>query len=248
MKPSLLALCAAHFVGNALLLWLGYAWLGIPESTTAHLLLSIFVVLLFACSALWLHGTAFVYFSSHSARKLRSAASLALRHLSALLTLAILAVILYGLLNLITGALGQPAFCLASWLTLNLRKPVSPAFVLALFQGIAWLVGWLFLPALLLPVAAAVSIQGFQGLRTFARKPNLLRSLKICALVLGGIWLPMKLLAWIPQMPNFGAEMASFLLRAAVSYLLFVSFLLLLARITSAGTPSLTQRTSSAVP
>ena len=38
----------------------------------------------------------------------------------------------------------------------------------------------------------------------------------IFVLLLCALWLPMKLLEWIPAMPNFGAEMASFLVRGAL--------------------------------
>ena len=248
MKSSLTVLCAFHFVGNALLLWLGYSWLGIPESNTPHLLLSLFVVLLFSGCVLWLHGTSFAFFAGVPARRLRSAAAVALRHLPALLILAAFAVFLYALLALLTEALAQPAFRLASWLTLTLRRPIPPPRVLAFFRAFTWVIAWLLLPAIFLPVAAQVSINGFGGFRSFARRLNLVRSLKICALVLAGLWLPLKLLAWIPRMPNFGLEMTSFLLRAAVSYLLFVGLLLLLERVTSAGTPFRSQRNNSAVP
>ena len=247
MKSSLMILCVLHLIGDALILWLGYAWLSIPESNAAHLLWSLFVVLLFACSALWLHGTALAYFSGTESTFRRSGAA-ALRHLPALVVLAIVAIVVYWLVNVANNALANPAFSLASWLTMTFRKPVSPPSVLAVFHAIIWLIEWLILPALFAPVAAAVAINGFAGFGKFAARPRLWRSLAIFVLLLCALWLPMKLLEWIPVMPNFGAEMASFLVRGGIAYLLFAGFLLVLERVTSSGMPSLTQRNSAAVP
>ncbi|HEX6546536.1 MAG TPA: hypothetical protein VF023_09535 [Bryobacteraceae bacterium] len=247
MKSSLTILCALHLIGDALILWLGYAWLSIPESNTTHLLWSLFVVLLFACSALWLHGTALAYFSGTESTFRRSGAA-ALRHLPALVVLAIVALVVYWLVNLVNGALGNPAFSLASSLTMTFRKPVSPPSVLAVFHAIIWLIEWLVLPALFAPVAAAVAINGFSGFRKFAVRPRLWRSLAIFVLVLCVLRLPMKLLEWIPAMPNFGAEMASFLVRGGIAYLLFAGFLLVLERVISSGMPSFTHRNNTAVP
>jgi hypothetical protein len=55
-------LAIIHLVGNALILWLGYYWLGISESDGAHLAWSALVLVLFVVSALWLHGTALAMF------------------------------------------------------------------------------------------------------------------------------------------------------------------------------------------
>lgn len=247
MKSSLTILCILHLIGDALILWLGYAWLSIPESNTTHLLWSLFVVLLFACSALWLHGTALAHFSGTESTFRRAAAS-ALRHLPALVVLAIVALVVYWLVNLANSALGNPAFSLASWLTMTFRKPVSPPSVLAVFHAIIWLIEWLILPALFAPVAAAIAISGFAGFRKFGARPRLWRSIAIFVLLFCALWLPMKLLEWIPVMPNFSAEMASFLVRGGIAYLLFAGFLLMLERVTSSGMPSFTQRNSAAVP
>jgi hypothetical protein len=248
VKTPLTVLLSFHLLGNALLLWLGYTWLGIPESNTAHLLLSVAALLVFICATLWLHGTAFVYFSRETGRGLRQATVAALRHLPALAALAGLAVLLYAALMWANGMLDAPAFRVASWLTLTIRKPVPPARVLLIFQALVWLLRWLLLPALLIPPAAAISANGFAGFKRFARRWELLRSLKVFALVLGAVWVPLKLLAWVPKMPNFSAEMASLLVRAAAAYLLSAGLLLVLERIASAGSPSLSHRSSSAVP
>jgi hypothetical protein len=247
VKSSLIILCVFHLIGDALILWLGYAWLSVPESNTAHLLWSLFIVLLFGCSALWLHGTALVYFSGAEST-FRHSASSALRHLPGLIVLAVAGLIVYWVVNLVDGTLGDPAFSLASWLTMTFRKPVSPLKVLAVFHTIVWLMEWLVLPALFAPVAAAIATSGFAGFRKFATRPRLWPSFAIFVLLLCALWLPMKLLEWIPTMPNFSAEMASFLVRGGIAYLLFAGSLLAFERVTSSGMPSFTHRNNAAVP
>ena len=58
MNRPAFGLVIAHLVGNALLLYVGYRWLGMSESDGPHLLASISALLLFVFGALWLHGTA----------------------------------------------------------------------------------------------------------------------------------------------------------------------------------------------
>ncbi len=248
MKPSLAVLCGLHLIGDALILWLGYAWLSVPESNSAHLLVSLAMIAGFICSALWLHGTALVFFNRATQPGLRRAAGTALRHLPALILLAGIVVLLYALLDWANAHLGAPAFRLASWLTLTIRKPVSPARVLASFHAVVWLVRWWVLPAWLVPVAAAVALENWVGFGCLGQRHRISQFLKLFVLIAAGIWVPLKLLAWIPRMPNFGAEMASFVLRGGIAYLLFVLLLLALERIASEGMPSFNQRNNSAVP
>ena len=52
-------LIAIHLAGNALLLWLGYYWLGLGESRAATLAWSAAIALVIVAGACWLHGAAF---------------------------------------------------------------------------------------------------------------------------------------------------------------------------------------------
>ncbi len=248
MRSARTGLCALHLVGDAFLLWLGYRWLSIPESDAGHLAFSACVIVLFVCGALWLHGTGWAFFSGTSGHRLGRGAGAALAHIPALFLLALLSVGLYAGVNWIDARLGNPSFQLASWLTMTIRKPIAPGSVLAVFQGIVWLVRWLILPAVLVPAAARVSVSGLRGLPGLVSIPRFVVAVKIFVLLLGAIWVPMRIMAWVPKMPNFAAEMASFLMRGALAYLLFAGLLLVLERATAAGNPALTQRSNSAMP
>jgi hypothetical protein len=248
MNKSTTTLCALHLAGDALILWLGYTWLGMGESDTGRLALSAMILALFGCSAVWLHGTAFVHFDGAAGSSLRRAGGVALRHLPPLLLLAVLACVVYALLTWLYGSLGRPAFVIGSYLTMLFRRPVPPARVLDTFHVLIWLLRWLVVPALLVPVAARIAVAGWRGFRFSPQSKRALYWMQVCLLLLGAVWLPMKLLAWIPGMPNFGAEMASFLIRLAVAYLLFACVLLTLEWRTAGGRPLLTQPRTSSTP
>ncbi len=92
MTRSALPLAILHLVGNALILWLGYYWLGLPESDGAHLAWSALVVLAFVLSALWLHGIGFAVFHREAGFTFVSAARRVSANLMPLLVLALIAI------------------------------------------------------------------------------------------------------------------------------------------------------------
>ena len=239
MIRSTLPLAIAHLIGNALILWLGYYWLGIAESDGAHLAWSAIVLFVSVLAALWLHGTAFAVFGKSEERRFGPAARKAASNLFPLFVLAICAILLYWALAQIYNKFAHNAFVIASYLTLHLRKPVSPARVLAWYHTLIWILRWVALPALLLPLVASSARDGWRGYRwaSLRRSRNALYWIEVCAFLLLAIWVPLKLLHWVPKLPAFDAQMASFFARLALGYLLFVAALLSLEFFTSAGKP-----------
>jgi hypothetical protein len=220
-----------HLIGNALLLWLGYMWLGMTEADRPHLAGSAAVLLAFGLGALWLHATALAFFGGDSA-----AASTALRRLPRLFALAVVVALIYGLLLYYYGAFDHIAFTIGSFATMTLRRPVPPARVLACFHACIWLLRWVVVPALALPLAARIVSK---------TSPRLLRRwpywLAVGALLLCAFWVPLRLLDWIPKANGFGMQTASFAVRIGFGYLLFVAALLTLEFFTSAGRPRSSQ-------
>jgi hypothetical protein len=248
MNRNLATLGALHLAGNALILWLGYAWLGMGESNTLGLLFSAFVILFFACSAAWLHGLAMIHFDGSAGSSLRRASRIALRHIPPLLVLVFIACVVYALLGWVYGSLGGLAFTIGSYLTMLFRKPVAPQKILAIFHALIWILRWLVVPALLVPAVAHVAVRGWPGFRISQQSKRARYWLQMFLLLLAAVWFPIKLLAWIPGMPNFAAEMASFLIRLAVAYLLFAGLLLVLEWRTAGGRPVVTQPSTSSTP
>lgn len=244
-RPTL-TLTAAHLAGNALLLWLGYYWLGLGESRTITLLWSFLVALAGASLACLLHGAAFVYFEVYD---LRSAWRTAFRHLLSLLAAALAVVLVYSLVSRWAENSGEPAFKIASWLTLKLRKPVKPATILRIFSVVTWLFRWVILPVLLVPVMAGTASMGWRGFSRFGRLAGKrLYWFQVPILLLAAFWVPFKLMGWVPETGAFAMEIVSFTVRLLLAYLLFVGSCLLLEFFTSAGKPVLTQAKTAVSP
>lgn len=242
MSRTTRKLLLLHLVANALLLWLGYEWLGVGESTLLRLLWSAVDALLILALSCWLHGATFAYFRDGVPPGINGAFRLALRNLPPLLVVALAVLLLYGWLEWWQGYSVTPAAKLSSWLTLRLRKPVAPASVLQFFNAMLWMVRWVLLPVELLPLFSGVSARGWHGFNEFGwRRHSRLYRLEAPVLLLAGIWLPLRLMAWVPRAGSFGMEMASFSLRLLVGYLLFVAAALLLAFLTSRGRPAASQ-------
>lgn len=192
-------LVLAHLAGNALLLWLGYYWLGLGESRAAAVAWSAAVALFIVAGACWLHGSAY-------ARSFR----IALRNLPWTVIVAGLALTAYALL---------PS---GKWW---------------------WVARWIALPLVFAPLFAGAAAHGWRAHRGFSR-----RAIVAPALVFAGVWVPLRLLTWTPRFSSFAMEMTSFVARAIVAYLLFLAASLLLARITSAGSPRFSQSKIASLP
>jgi hypothetical protein len=238
---SRVLLFVLHLVGNALLLWLGYAWLGMGESDRVHLVTSLLTFLLFVSGAAWLHGSSFAFFSG---LPLGAAFRRAARHLLPLLVLSLVAWGIYAVTAVISEHWGYSAYALGSFSTMATKRPVSPSLVQRIFEILLLVVRWILLPALLLPLASALATRGWKGLKQESwrkRARSILYWVEIAFLAAVAIWLPFKLFFWVPTFAAFGLQMVSFILRFGASYLLFVAGLLALEFFTSSGNPRETQ-------
>jgi hypothetical protein len=250
VKRSVGSLWVLHLVGNALLLWVGYYWLGIGESDAAHLVWSALVIVAFSCAALWMHGTAFVLFTRDSQTDLATPARTALRHVPPLFVLAVAAVVAYALLAWWRDSFSHNAFLIGSYATMKLRKPVPPSGVMRAFFALIWLLRWMIVPAILFRFGASVALRGWRGFRFLSppRQRAWFYWPEVCGLLLCAIWVPLKLVNWIPHTKQFALQMVSFLSRLGIAYLLFVAALLVLEFLTSAGRPRLNQPSTAASP
>jgi len=227
-------LTGIHLLADAALLWLGYYWLGIGETKTATLVWSAFVALMLACLTCWLEAATFAGFRG---APLPEAFRKALRHLLPVLLAAIAIAFLYGLVQRWADYSTQPAFKIASYLTLKFRKPVKPASVQRIFDAVLWLVRWMILPVFLLPLVSGAATRGFRGFSEIARQARAWRYwLAVPVLLVCAFWLPFRLLGWTPRFSSFTVEMVSFVVRLLAAYLLFVAAWLLLGYVTARET------------
>lgn len=243
MRRSAVPLILLHLIGNALLLWFGYYWLGVNESDTAHLFWSVLVLLTSMGAALWIHGTALVFFDRNEQLGLAHAMKTAGRNLLPLLMVALLAAVIYGLLAYLYDKFEHNAFLIGSYATMHTRKPVAPAKVLRWYHVFIWILRWLVIPAFLFPLTAAVARSGWSGfrLRSLRRSRNLLYWIEVCLLLLLAIAVPLRLINWVPAFSPFTMQMLSLLSRMGLGYLLFVVALLAIEFLTSGGKPRFNQ-------
>jgi hypothetical protein len=250
MTRSIRILSALHLGGNALLLWLGYYWLGIGESRTGTLMWSAAVALVLVFLSSWLHAATFAYFVGQALglpTGLPGSFRTALRNLLAILAALLLVALLYLILQRWADYSTQPAFNISSWLTLKFRKPVRPNAVFRIFRTVTWLVRWVVLPVIVLPWMASIASRGWAGFRHRIVKTRWYW-LQAPVLLLCALWVPFQLLDWVPHVGSFVMEMVSFVIRLLVAYLLFVAAWLLLVRLTSGGKPVLSQPSTEAKP
>ena len=222
-----------HLVANALFLWLAYEWLGVGESTRLRLAWSGLDALAILALVCWFHGATLVFFRKDDELRINEAFRTALRSVPALLSAAVLVLALYGMLAWAAGASSQPAFRLASWLTLKLRTPVKPATVARVFLVGFWIVRWVVLPAALLPMASGIATRGWRGFGEFGWRGGWRYWLEVPLLLAAGLLLPLVVLGWVPGVGGFTLQVVSFSSRALVAYLLFVGAIWTLERLTA---------------
>jgi hypothetical protein len=248
MKPSMARLAVTQLGGNALLLALGYYWLGLPESRTGNLAWSALVALAIAAGCCVLHGAAFVY-CARPPEGWRGSFASAARQLPWLLALALIAGCVYWAAGQVHDAARTPAFRLASYLTLRSRHPVRPASVLRAVDGALAVLRWWVLPVLLLPVFAGMATLGRGGFRCFGLLARSGRYWVLApVLLLLAFWAPLRILGWTPRSSSFAVEMASFVARAAAAYGLFVAAWLAIVFLTATGSPRFTQSKTAVSP
>lgn len=234
----MIALVVAHLLGDALLLFIGYYWLGLADSSGALVFWSMLVLLLALLAALWLHGTALVFFRRRDA--IVSAALIAARNLLPMLALSLVTIAVYGLLSYLDARFNHQAFLIGSYATMKTRKPVAPSSVLTGWHMIINVFRWLIIPALLLPVAASIAERGWPGisLSSLKRTRSVLYWVGVAAGVAAALYLPFRLIDWVPALTTFSAQFASFTSRFLAAYLLFAGGLLMLEYISAQTAPS----------
>lgn len=256
-KPLLFG---ANLLGLPILLAAVWAWLYIPVSNVPLVLLSVGLMLIVVLALLLLTAYTYncYYVTHHSMRPISSEGihlptmPVVRRTISALPWLAAWFVV-FGFLCLsiswVSGLTLEWAKPVASWITMASQKPVSFYSVNAVFETILQLIRWLVLPL--------VFFASFAGFATAALRKGRKRSwqwhalgmlrsphywLAWLAFAVVGVWLPAKLVSWVPPLDGIALATGSMLLRfglaLAIAVLCWLVFLSVLARLTKQSSQS----------
>ena len=208
-----------QLIGNALLFWCAFVWLGIRDSRTSQLIETALLGLLILIPWLWLQDGTMAYCGDRS-QGLWGAFRRGAKTLAVFSAIVIAFVLLCWALGKLEAPLTTAGQRTASWLTFHLRKPIKPATWVRSYTAILWGVRWIVLPVLLLPVAAGTAMHGASGIKRGSRRVFWLQYL--LALLIGS-YLPTLLTHWVPRFSGTTAQFLSFVVRFGIAYVLMVT-------------------------
>jgi hypothetical protein len=215
-----------NFVGNAAALTAWYFWLLVPDAHGWQVALSLLAAICILALVVWLRAGTFAYFRLAGFRDSGAvwrAFRHSLRHLIALaLWAAVLAAVLWFLFWLLQY---PPQF--GVWLWQKLPEVLRFASPQRLAQYADWLL-WLVMlgtVAKWLPIATSIAVSGF-GKRALRSWRVLMRPIYwvwFCILAFLGVYIPYKLVSWIPSVEDLRKQAWSMGLRFFAAYVIVIT-------------------------
>jgi hypothetical protein len=213
-----LRLVGLHLVLNAALLAGAMFWLLIPEEHVWQLLFTVLSALLMIFVVLWLHGGTFVYATDPNPTNFRNAFSIKLGRMAWML----LGVLILLFSMRIVDGWNDSRWQLGGYLYAKAPHWMRPTggesgyvnaveyFFSALF--------WYFVPTALLPIIA-VRINGLTPRAALRAWTSWLYWVSMAACAIFGVWIPGKILDWIPG-TTLHAQTVGLVIRLIAAYLL----------------------------
>lgn len=218
---------ALQVFGNAALIGLAAAWLWIPESHGWQLAASFVTASVLILGALWLHAATMARWSQPSVEP--PAWRRALPHLPAFCIWLLAGLVGLSLVQLLDERQMLYAGYLASRPSAFFRAWFTYPRLFAAIGLVVAALAWYVLPALLLPFASETAARGLRRAR-WSRCGRVLLNWRwwivLLALVLIGVYLPLRLMNWTPgeyPVRSVRAQISSVAFRLALAYLLAVA-------------------------
>ena len=215
-----------NLVGNAGLVFAVYGWLVLPDAHGWQVGASAVLAIVIVFCGVWLRAGSFAYFRVAEFRE-NAGVWRAFRHaLHHIIALAIWAVLLAVLEWLLYSCLKYtPQFGTWFWQKAPALRFGSPRLIFHTAQWVIWIVMAL-LAATWLPVASTVAAVGLKPTR-MVRSWRLLKRLSywlwLCGLTIIGVYLPYRLVWWIPDLNTLRQQAWSAGGRFALAYALVIS-------------------------
>ena len=218
-----------QFLVNPILAGLFAAWLLMPEAKLWQLCFNVLLAVVIAAAGLLLHAGTLNSFSDQFREQpavIKTAFRRALRHFAAI---AVCAIVLYLVWALAGGLAGyQETFptYVRSMLPATIREHIPLGVLTGTFQVLVFLLQWVAVPGLLLPLMLRAADQGFRGFgragwktwKTTIASLHYWLILAVAALL--GVYGSNTLLGWRPssESPTFAGETANLVLRMFLAY------------------------------
>lgn len=217
-----------NLIGNAVLLGAVYSWLTMPDAHGWQVAVSALDGALVIFFGLWLRTGTFAYFRVAEFRDNATvwrAFRHALRHLVALAVWAVcLAAIAWFLISLRRYT---PQFGVWFWQkSPSFLRFGTPKEVFHTADRVLWFLLWVLVPAVWLPIATTVAAAGLR-VKRMVRSLRVLRRpaywLRFCVLMLVAVYVPYRLVWWIPDLSDLRKQAWSMGLRFFVAYVILIS-------------------------
>jgi len=203
-------------------------WLNIPESHLWQLVLTLIMLVVIVAGWAWLQAGTLRYFADLEEYEhlLGSAFSGALQAIIPFLLWAgVLAALMFGVGDL-GAATPRTATYIRSMMPVGMRNHISESQLDWTFAVLTWVAFWIVIPAIMLPLGREIAGHAWQGIDYEGRHQWSLTIrngwywLWIVVLALPGVFLPQRLIAWLPHATSVTGETVSLVVRFAVAWLL----------------------------
>jgi hypothetical protein len=220
-----------QFLVNPVLILAAALWLLIPEAQIWQIVLTVLAVLFLVLFFLWLHAATFSYFAElHAKGAARFRGGLPPANLIAFTLWALIFAFLLHVVQHLSGEF-QPA--LASYLRSIspawLRRTMTESRMDSMVALKFWVLFWIIIPAVSLPIGLQTAIHGFGGFGKVGRRGwrrtagNRVYWSVLIVLAILGVYLPGLLIAWLPKVSSVTTEGVSLVLRLLLAWFLAVS-------------------------
>jgi hypothetical protein len=224
-RVGIVKLWLLNIVGNAAVLAAAYLWLQIPDARGWQVAASALLAVVVVASVLWLRAGTLAWFRVGEFRKdgkIWRAYRHSLRHVPGLgiwvLVFVVIAWLLWGLHGYV------PQF--AVWLRQKLGAGPTPRNIMADANWMLLFMIGLGMPGLWLPIATTISAVGFRPEHIICSRRVWKRPLYwlwFCLLLGFGIYVPYKLVWWIPDLQTIRQQFWSMGLRFLLAYAIGVT-------------------------
>lgn len=229
-RAGVLKLWPLNVVGNAAVLAAWYYWLLIPDAHGWQVAWSAVLALLVVVFVLWLRAGTLAWFRVAEFRNQPGIGGAFRRGFRHIIPLALWAALGAAIAWLILQA-GNYTPQFAVWIRQKANAGPAPRNVMHVSDWALLVLLWVVLPAVWLPIATTISAAGL-SFRHFGRSLRVLRQplywILLCLLIALGVWVPYKLVTWVPDVMTLRQQAWSAGLRFAAAYFILISAFVLL--------------------